>query len=270
MPGTELITLATAKRAMATDLNRMHPQPGELLVTIPAHGDDRDPHFPALVTRGRWPTPHFRREVAEAVVVWTNEVYREDPANSPRAYWRRDTVVIDDGADELCFSVEDDGRFSIGGGFWVWDVWHPDQEKYHAALNSFADTDPRLEIWRRYPNVTSGEDQEIDTYACEQVSKAFAQHAAAHGLRVWCVQADGACTPFIGEHWWTVVLVGDEVRHVDWTARQFHNLECPPNPQHANIPFPLLWASSWRHLVAGRFASILTTPVTAEEHTHGQ
>jgi hypothetical protein len=119
-----------ADTALLADHKRLVPQPGEVMVGL--FLDDDDPAFPALVGRDRWngwACPRFRREVAEVVAAWTNELRRRDPDGSELAYWDGDDLVL---LDALCNGgcvaerVEPDreGRYGIGGWRWTWSV-HP-------------------------------------------------------------------------------------------------------------------------------------------------
>jgi len=46
------------------------------------------------------------------------------------------------------------------------------------------------------------------------------------------------------------------VLDVDYTARQFHNLEWPPAPEHQDLPCPLIWPADGRHPVCGSYATL--------------
>jgi hypothetical protein len=118
-----------ADAALLADAQRLTPQARENLVTISICGDD--PLFPATVDEERWngwASPHFRRPVAEAVVAWVSEMYRESPDGSERAYWDGDTVVIvspsyiaEDGYTPTRIEPDADDRYCIGGWEWTWE-----------------------------------------------------------------------------------------------------------------------------------------------------
>lgn len=258
----------------------LHPLSGEVLVTVGIYGDGRDLPFPATVTewtpRGGYAVPRFRREVADMVLAWINHGYQHVSVENPHGRWEDAVLVLHSPAPDrhLCctlhrYAPDETGRYAIGAGVWRWTVWHPDKAAWRDAISSFEATDARLSIWRRYPEVSEADNQVIDTYACREVSAAFARHAATHGLRTCLIEADDCDHPRVDRHWWVVVYVADQAECVDWTARQFHNLEHPPLPEHADIPFPLTWNADYQHPVVGRFATVTKHP-TAEQETHGQ
>jgi hypothetical protein len=99
--------------------------------------------------------------------------------------------------------------------------------------------DPRLDLWSRWPYVSWEENESTDSYACESVSPEFADFATSRGLR--CALVRGEITGFIDPHWWTRVWCAGASFDVDWTARQFHDLDPAHLPQHADLPSPLVW-----------------------------
>lgn len=111
----------------------------------------------------------------------------------------------------------------------------------HALLDlieQFIASDERLDIWRRYPYVTEEEDDATDTFACESVSQAFAAFARDHGwtafpMRIPWERADA------DDHWWVRLADADGVYDVDFTARQYHNLDGIPDA--LEMPWPLVW-----------------------------
>lgn len=127
---------------------------------------------------------------------------------------------------------------------------------FDAVVRQFACSDERLSIWARYPHVTRDEDALTDGYACQQASEDFARATTAHGLRAVVIHAGDPEDANLDEHFWTRVWVDGVEVDVDWTARQYHNLEHPPSPRHANLPFPLVWTATGQHPVAGRFCRV--------------
>lgn len=138
---TALVPWADSDTIILNDLGWMLPQPGEILVWIPdLWGDERDRAFPAQVQPWRWngfAVPSFRREVAVAVVAATNQIHRYAPLDNDRCWWEDDEVVMHSpiyAADDEDY-VDDriapnrDGRYSIGGCYWTWQVV-PDDEPF--------------------------------------------------------------------------------------------------------------------------------------------
>ncbi|EWM19634.1 hypothetical protein [Kutzneria sp. 744] len=114
--------------AQLADAGRLYPQDGEILVTQGMPG--RDPVFPAIPQPGfhqiQRLVPLFRREVAEVVVAWTNDVYRRHPHGSVRAHWIGDEIEVLSAIDchrewhsydWIC--ADKNGRYSIAS-CWVW------------------------------------------------------------------------------------------------------------------------------------------------------
>jgi hypothetical protein len=116
--------------ALLADQQRLVPQPREALVTIGIDG--HEPHLPALVADFRWngsAIPRFRREVAEVVAAWTNDVYRKYPDGSERAYWAGDDIVLVEPnlyGGRACIAErvgpDDDRRYAIGAFRWTWEL----------------------------------------------------------------------------------------------------------------------------------------------------
>lgn len=131
-----------------------------------------------------------------------------------------------------------------------------------ALLNAFIDSDPCLDIWRRYPDITEAEDESTDTWACVQVSAEFT--AFARGLGWDAVLLDGIEPehPFAFDHAWVRLTHSGRVYDVDWTARQFHNLHVVGgrDPAVLTLPWPLVWdpavVGKNIHPVAGEFAAV--------------
>lgn len=131
-----------------------------------------------------------------------------------------------------------------------------------ALLTAFIDSDPRLDIWRRYPDISEAEDDYTDTWACGQVSAEFAAFARNRGWDAAVVHADDPEHPLAFDHAW-VRLTRDGVIDVDWTARQFHNLHVigGHDPAVLGMPWPLAWdpaavGADYPHPVAGPYDTI--------------
>lgn len=105
-----------------------------------------------------------------------------------------------------------------------------------ALLAAFEQADPRVQVWKRVPDVEEGADDE----ACEELSAAFTAFCLDRGHQAETLWVEG----FVEDahyHCWTRVVVAGVTWSVDWTARQFHNLENPEAPEHQDLPCPLYW-----------------------------
>ncbi|MFJ2662507.1 hypothetical protein [Arthrobacter koreensis] len=121
---------------------------------------------------------------------------------------------------------------------------------------AFAASDPRLDLWRRWPAVSDAEDAFSDQFACQEVSESFTAFARSHGWGAVTVEGAEAEHPAADYHYWTRLLRGEDLVDVDWTARQYHNLHVISgrDPKVLNLPWPLVWeADDEIHPVAGRF-----------------
>lgn len=123
-------------------------------------------------------------------------------------------------------------------------------DSLQGLLDGFIASDPRLEIWRHYPDITEEDDAVTDGWACESVSAQFAAFARDHGWDAGVVHGEDPETPMAADHVWVGLRRGETVVDVDWTARQYHNLyvEQGHDPRVLGLPWPLVWAP---HAVAG-------------------
>lgn len=124
-------------------------------------------------------------------------------------------------------------------------------------LAGFAAAEPRLDIWRRYPDISEAEDALTDSFACEAVSALFAAYAGSQGWRAVTVRAEGAEAPLADYHVWVRLTCEGRSVDVDWTARQYHNLHRPEGRDEAvlALPWPLVWPATGQHPVVGKFAT---------------
>lgn len=94
-------------------------------------GIDAEPGFPAWWDdRDRWNgwlNPAFTREAADAVVMWINKCYAENPEGSDRLEWVGDTILhhspmyeTEPGYAPVTIRPTEDGRWYIGGWYWTW------------------------------------------------------------------------------------------------------------------------------------------------------
>jgi len=131
-----------------------------------------------------------------------------------------------------------------------------------ALIGAYIASEPRLDIWRRYPDVSGAEDELTDSFACIQVSAGFAEFARARGWEATVLLAEGAEHPMADHHAWVRILDARWYIDVDFTARQYHNLHRVEGRDHAVLAqsWPLVWDAAYRdgHPVAGRFANIST------------
>ncbi len=131
-------------------------------------------------------------------------------------------------------------------------------------VQSYAASDPRLDIWRRYPDISEAGDALTDGFACRQVSEGFAEFAREHGWNAIAVLAECSEHPLADDHAWVRINHGWQSYDVDWTARQFHNLHAAAGRDHAvlRLPWPLVWVATGEHPVVGRFAGLRPLSLT--------
>ncbi|MET4143861.1 hypothetical protein [Arthrobacter sp. UYCo732] len=129
-------------------------------------------------------------------------------------------------------------------------------------LNSFIASDPRLGIWRRYPDISEAEDDHTDSWACEEVSAEFAAFARDLGWDAAVVHGVDPEAPLAFDHAWVRLTRDGDVTDVDWTARQYHNLFIPDGHDQTvlDLPWPLAWDKGVvginAHLIVGEFAAV--------------
>ena len=127
-----------------------------------------------------------------------------------------------------------------------------------SLLTGFQTSNPKLDIWRRYTDISEDEDEATDDWACGEVSEEFAAYAQSQGWEAEIVEAVSE-HPMADEHVWVHLHRGGTVTAVDWTARQYHNLdEISRDPKVLGAPWPLTWdprESPGEHPLMGRFSS---------------
>jgi len=131
-----------------------------------------------------------------------------------------------------------------------------------------------IRIWMAYPGITPDELQRTFEAGGESksVSEAFAKNLITRSadLDVFLVYGDASNRYSAGgDHWWVRIALPDQRElNVDWTARQFHNLEQPHAPQHQDLPCPLIWESDRPgepvHPVTGTYAVLLTHEIEVD------
>ena len=132
-----------------------------------------------------------------------------------------------------------------------------------------------VRIWMAYPGITPDELQRTFEAGgdSKSISEAFAKNLIARSadLDVFLVYGDDSDRYSAGgDHWWVRIALPDQREvNVDWTARQFYNLEQPHAPQHQDLPCPLIWESGQPgepvHAVTGTYAVLLTYQVDADD-----
>lgn len=131
-------------------------------------------------------------------------------------------------------------------------------------LSGFRAATPRLEIWRRYPDISEAENDTTDLWACAEVSAEFSAYAAARGRTAETVTVL-ADHPLADEHVWVQLHnpCTADITAVDWTARQYHNLHVlSSDPRVLAAPWPLVWnpvSSPQNHPLLGGFRLLHTT-----------
>lgn len=134
-------------------------------------------------------------------------------------------------------------------------------KELQSLLGTYIESDPRLGIWNRYPDVSDADDAYTDTWACEQVSSEFTAFARSHGWDAEWIRGADPENPLAFDHSWVRLTRDAFVVDVDWTARQFHNLNVVYgyDSDVLSLPWPLVWdpsvAGPDTHPIAGRFAS---------------
>jgi hypothetical protein len=119
------------------------------------------------------------------------------------------------------------------------------------------DSNELVALWQDYANLHENEKDQLDGFACEQVSRALVTALTEAGWDAWLVrgsapdEADG----LLGEHYWVGVDDEGMVQHIDLTAQQFTNLaghgedvmewpltwhDDPARPRHVAINYTLV------------------------------
>lgn len=140
------------------------------------------------------------------------------------------------------------------------------------ALRWFPGAHPMLTVWREYPHVSGADHEATFRWACRQASELFVSFLAERGVTARLVLAAHAYAPFHDYHWWVRTDCAAGTVNVDWTARQFHDLEHPPHPAHRDLPFPLVWLSAPpfppdTHPASGRYRTVYDpAPAAADDY----
>lgn len=100
-------------------------------------------------------------------------------------------------------------------------------------LQDFEADCEHVALWRDYPDISEAQDEALP--ACEGISARFLAFARTRGFPAQLVRGEQADDPLVWTHAW--VRIG--TLNIDWTARQFHNLQPPPPLEQ--LPTPLLW-----------------------------
>ena len=100
-------------------------------------------------------------------------------------------------------------------------------EQFQQHIESFAAADRDAARWR---TTDTGEEIERD---CASISRAFADHLNARGIKAHVVEGDKSTNPWVWSHRWTRVEHEGQHVNIDWTARQMRTIDYPRNPAHA-------------------------------------
>lgn len=114
----------------------------------------------------------------------------------------------------------------------------------HEQIAMFREQNPHARVWAE--DIVHGHEEEEpdDLPACEGMSRAFRDHLRAHGVHdPHVVQADQAEHEWADYHQFTRVPHPEGDFNIDWTARQFRNLDNPVKPEHyeQTEQVPLVW-----------------------------
>lgn len=109
------------------------------------------------------------------------------------------------------------------------------------AINEFVLENRYVREWASFPDVTEEMDNEMPD--CVGMSEAFVRFLRDRGFRAEVVQAEGSPDPWVDFHRWPRVWVRDQAFNIDWTARQYENLDPADYPEHEldDLPCPLIW-----------------------------
>jgi hypothetical protein len=133
-------------------------------------------------------------------------------------------------------------------------------------LEAYIESDPRLRIWRHYPDIPEVDDDYTDQWACREVSTEFATFARRQGWAAEMIHAEDPEEAFAFDHFWVRLTGGGIVTDVDWTARQYHNLFEAGGYAGAvlALPWPLTWEPAVvgpsAHLIVGRYRKFSVLP----------
>lgn len=129
-------------------------------------------------------------------------------------------------------------------------------------LQGYIDSEPRLGIWRNYPDISDFDNAYVDGWACRSVSTEFAAFALTRGWDAVIVHGEDPVEGLAFDHHWVRVSRPGTLRDVDWTARQFHDLFVAEghDPNVLSLPWPLVWVPHLieqpGHLVVGKYGKV--------------
>lgn len=114
----------------------------------------------------------------------------------------------------------------------------------HEHIESFRAENPHARVWSKDIVHGSEDEEPPDLPACEGMSRAFRDHLAQRGVQgAHVIQADEAEHPDAYYHQFTRIPHSEGDINVDWTARQFRNLDWPVKQEHYDQTeqVPLIW-----------------------------
>jgi hypothetical protein len=118
------------------------------------------------------------------------------------------------------------------------------------AVEEFLEAEQFAREWASYPYVNP-EIEPIDTPLItvgvsmplsEEMSSMFAKFLVEQGFLADVIEADEGAQSTA--HHWVRVRVGGSDINIDWTARQYHLIVWPPEPQYQSLPTPMIWYGS--------------------------
>lgn len=135
-----------------------------------------------------------------------------------------------------------------------------------ALIESFPAEHPMVDVWKRWPDVSMDEFTAADSWECVHAAHDFAEHVRAAGFEATAVVGKDSEQPFDEFHAWTVITEAGGLTAVDWTARQFYNLQEPPAVEHADLPCPMVWhpQAVGEHPISGPYR-VLEFPTSQED-----
>jgi len=117
----------------------------------------------------------------------------------------------------------------------------------HEHIESFRRENPHAKVWTHDIIHGDSDEEPPDLPACEGLSQAFRDHLLARGVQgAHVVQAEH---PWADYHQFTRVPHPEGDFNIDWTARQYRNLDEPRNPLHyeQTEKVPLVWRGHARN-----------------------
>ena len=91
------------------------------------------------------------------------------------------------------------------------------------VVDTFLAANPDAALWARWAGT---DPDDAETADCDVLSEAFVAHAAAAGVQARLVHVEPPTPqPWYSHHWFAVVETAEGEVAIDFTARQFHNVD---------------------------------------------